>query len=68
MRMRERWATPQDAVIGGLLLRDTEADIAAKKDRAFISYLRCEGADAAALLARESIELSARHGGKTPPN
>jgi hypothetical protein len=37
-----------------LLLRDTEADIAAK-GRAFISYLSCEGADAAALLARKSI-------------
>jgi hypothetical protein len=47
----------------GLLLRDTEAEIAAKKGRAFISCLSGEGAGAAALLARKSIGLLARHGG-----
>ena len=56
MLMRESWATPRYAADKGLLLRDTEPDIAAD-GAAFASCLKRARARTSAFLVRKSVEV-----------
>ena len=65
MLMRKSWATPRYAADKGLLLRDTEHEIAA--DAAFCLLLNGRGRDSFALLARGSSEDLVKARRQEPP-